>query len=268
MPRDTKGYTIKETWDVMGMRATRSDDTILDGAFVPDKYIARVVPDGFAGADYFVLAIFAWALPVSPTSTTASPAASTDLTIEHVKSKGSLALTRSMAWHPEVQHDVAEMVMELEAIGAQIETVTTDWSDGVQHPDWPIKIVAAKYRAVEGAWRIVDRAMDASGGFGMFKKRELERLFRDCACGPVPPRQLRAVARSRRESGAGTESGRTAALGVRAGRLQVSSPRSGTGRRTASKEESAGYCRAARLNAAVPWESRSAIPGKSSSSRP
>src|SRR5712691_7633133 len=55
MPRDTKGYTIKETWDVMGMRATRSDDTILDGAFVPDQYIARVVPMGLTGADYFVL---------------------------------------------------------------------------------------------------------------------------------------------------------------------------------------------------------------------
>ena len=26
----------------MGMRATRSDDTVLEGAFVPDKYIARV----------------------------------------------------------------------------------------------------------------------------------------------------------------------------------------------------------------------------------
>src|SRR6185369_16463912 len=43
MPRDTRGYTIKENWDVLGMRATRSDDTVLEGAFVPDKYIARVV---------------------------------------------------------------------------------------------------------------------------------------------------------------------------------------------------------------------------------
>src|SRR5262252_4309089 len=61
--RETPGLVIKPTWDnVLGMRATRSDDTILEAAFVPDKDIARVVPAGFAGADAFVLGIFAWAL--------------------------------------------------------------------------------------------------------------------------------------------------------------------------------------------------------------
>ena len=39
MPRDTAGYQIVETWDTLGMRATRSDDTILRGAVVPDRYI-------------------------------------------------------------------------------------------------------------------------------------------------------------------------------------------------------------------------------------
>src|SRR5207248_9530033 len=62
MPRDTPGYTSKETWDKLGMRATRSDDTIIDGAFVPDHY-CHVVGAGFAGADLFVLGIFAWAEP-------------------------------------------------------------------------------------------------------------------------------------------------------------------------------------------------------------
>ncbi|MGH7506021.1 MAG: acyl-CoA dehydrogenase family protein, partial [Longimicrobiales bacterium] len=37
MPRDASGYTVKETWDTLGMRATRSDDTILDGVHVPDR---------------------------------------------------------------------------------------------------------------------------------------------------------------------------------------------------------------------------------------
>jgi len=42
MPRATEGYSIKDTWDVLGMRATASHDTALEGAVVPDKYIARV----------------------------------------------------------------------------------------------------------------------------------------------------------------------------------------------------------------------------------
>src|SRR2546430_5470456 len=112
----------------MGMRATRSDDTILEGAFVPDKYIARAVPMGFAGADYFVLSIFAWALLGFANIYYGLARRVVDLTIEHVKGKGSIALTRSMAWHPQIQHDVAQMVMELEAIYSQIETTTQDWS--------------------------------------------------------------------------------------------------------------------------------------------
>ena len=187
LPRESGNFSIKETWDVLGMRATRSDDTVLDGAFVPDKYIARVVPMGFAGADLFVLSIFAWALVGFGNVYYGLARRVLELTVDLVKSRSSIALTRSMAYHPEVQHDVAEMVMELEAIGAQLETVARDWSEGVKHPDWPIKIVAAKYRAVEGSWRIVDRAMDVSGGFGMFKKSELERLFRDARAGRFHP---------------------------------------------------------------------------------
>ena len=187
MPRDTKGYTIKETWDVMGMRATRSDDTVLDGVVIPDKYIVRVVPAGFAGADFFILSIFAWALTGFSNVYYGLARRALELAVEQVKGKTSLAMPRGMAHHPEIQHDVAEMTMELDAIHAQIESVARDWSEGVQHADWPIKIIGMKHRAVEGAWKVVDRAMDVSGGFGMFKKSELERLFRDARAGRFHP---------------------------------------------------------------------------------
>ena len=40
---------------------------------------------------------------------------------------------------------------------------------------------------VEAAWRVVDRALDVTGGFGIFKKSELERLFRDARLGRIHP---------------------------------------------------------------------------------
>ena len=187
LTRNAPGITIKETWDVMGMRATRSDDTILDGAFIPDDHIARVVPAGLAGADFFVLSIFAWALGGFCNVYYGLAQRMLELSVEHVKSKGSLGLTRTMAYHPEVQHGIAEMVLTLEAMSAQIDALTNDWSNGVQHPDWPIKIVATKYNAVNGASKVADLALEVSGGFGMFKKSEMERLFRDARCGRFHP---------------------------------------------------------------------------------
>jgi alkylation response protein AidB-like acyl-CoA dehydrogenase len=47
--RDTPGYRIEETWDTMGMRATMSNDTILDKTFIPDEATMLVTPAGFAG---------------------------------------------------------------------------------------------------------------------------------------------------------------------------------------------------------------------------
>ena len=186
LPRDTKGYAIKETWDTLGMRATRSDDTLLDGAFIPDKYIARVVPAGTA--DLFVLAIFGWAEPTFGSIYLGLAERARDVAAAGVKKRTSLALTRSMAYHPEVQRSFSEMQLALEAARAQVDRVAEEWSTGVDHgARWPMKLVAAKHNAVEAAKKVVDLALAVSGGGGMFKSNELERLYRDARCGGFHP---------------------------------------------------------------------------------
>lgn len=188
MPRTTAGYRIQETWDVMGMRATRSDDTFLDDVFVPDEYVSRVLPAGFGGADFFVLCINAWALMGFANVYYAIAQRAIDLTLEAIPQKTSLAMLNPMSHHAEIQHGVAEMILEFETIGPHIEKIAEDWSNGVDYgAQWALKLVSAKYHTVESAWKIVDRALDLSGGFGMFKKSELERLFRDARAGRFHP---------------------------------------------------------------------------------
>jgi alkylation response protein AidB-like acyl-CoA dehydrogenase len=169
------------------MRATRSDDTDLAGAFVPDEYIARVLPASFAGADMFVLTIFAWFLLGIGNVYYSIARRSLDLTLESVKRKTSLAMSRSMDHHAGVQFAIAEMVMELETIEPLLEKTAQDWSSGVQYPDWLVKLLTAKSKAVEGAWRVVDTAFELGDGFGIFKRNELERLFRDARLGRIHP---------------------------------------------------------------------------------
>jgi alkylation response protein AidB-like acyl-CoA dehydrogenase len=97
-------------------------------------------------------------------------------------------MSRPMAYHAEVQHSIADMALELEAIGPHIAKVAQDWSHGVDHGAmWGAKLVAAKHHAVEGAWRVVDTALDLAGGFGIFKQSGLERLFRDARLGRIHP---------------------------------------------------------------------------------
>jgi alkylation response protein AidB-like acyl-CoA dehydrogenase len=188
LPRDAKGYTVHETWDVLGMRATRSDDTALEQAFVPDKYVARVVPAGAGGIDQFVISVFAWALLGFGNVYYGLAQRMRDLAVPPLQSKTSIGLTRPMSYHPAVQFGIADIVLDLEAIGPHLDTVADEWSRGVDHGGmWAVKILAAKYHAVEAAWRIADTAMEVSGGFGMFKKNEMERLFRDARAGRFHP---------------------------------------------------------------------------------
>ena len=188
MPRDNSGYIIKETWDVLGMRATRSDDTVLENAFIPDRYVARVVPAGGAGIDAFVLSIFAWALMGFANVYYGLARRALDKSIASAKSKGSLALTRTMAYHPEVQHAIAQMVIDLESAGPHIDRVAEDWSNGVDHgAEWPMKIFAAKYCAVGASWRVVDTGLDIVGGHGIFRSAGYERLLRDARLGRIHP---------------------------------------------------------------------------------
>jgi alkylation response protein AidB-like acyl-CoA dehydrogenase len=188
MPRSSTGWRIEKTWDVLGMRATASHDTILDGAFVPDKYVACVTPPGAAGVCPFVLSIFAWGLTGFANVYYGIARRALDTAIEQVKSKKSIALSRPMAYHAEVQHSIAEMVIEMESIGPHLEKLAEDWSAGVDYGHaWIVKIVAAKYHAVEASWRVVDTALDLAGGFGIFKKSGIERLFRDARLGRIHP---------------------------------------------------------------------------------
>jgi alkylation response protein AidB-like acyl-CoA dehydrogenase len=186
LPREADGYRIEETWDTLGMRATRSDDTVLEGAFVPDRYIARKLPGRMF--DLFLLGLFANFLqPLSAVYYGLARRAA-DLAIVSVRSKTSLGLTRSMAYHPEIQHLAAEMTLELEAMGAHIQRVSEDWSNGVDHGDaWGLKLLALKHHCTESAKRVVDMAMTMSGGTGMYKRSELERLYRDVRCGGFHP---------------------------------------------------------------------------------
>jgi alkylation response protein AidB-like acyl-CoA dehydrogenase len=187
LPRDTDGVDVIDTWDTLGMRATQSQDTVLDGAFVPDEMVALVCPVGMAGAGPFQLSIFAWALMGFAATYLGAARRAYDLTVQRMPQRTSLSLENSMAHHPEVQHHVADMRIALDAATAFLERTCADWAAGVEHEDWPIRLVGTRSFVIGRAFEVVDRALDLSGGAGAFKRSRLEQLFRDVRMGRFHP---------------------------------------------------------------------------------
>ena len=187
LPREAEGYQIIDTWDTLGMRATQSQDTVLNRTFVPDELVPLVCPAGFAGAGLFHVAIFAWALMGFSSVYLGAARRAFDMTVERMPQRTSVALTRSMAHHPEVQHSVADMRMAYDAAEALLERTTADWTSGVEHADWPVRLVSTRQTVINNAYEIVDTALDLSGGAGAFKRNRLEQLFRDVRMGRFHP---------------------------------------------------------------------------------
>jgi len=186
--RTSPGVTVVETWDTLGMRPTQSHDTVLDGVFVPDTRIGRVVPAG-DGTDLFVFAMAIWPLSLMAAVYLGIADRALDLAVDGARRKNSVAIERgAYAYNPMVQHQVAEMYLELDAAGATLDRFVDDWRNGVDHGEgWVPKVYSMKWRAVEAAKRVVDIALDVVGGAGMFKGNELERLYRDVRCGGFHP---------------------------------------------------------------------------------
>ena len=189
LDRDADNVEIVETWDALGMRATRSDDTVLSGAFVPDGQIARVIPAGAAGMDLFVLGIFAWALVGFSNVYYSIANRMLDLTTAYVGEKTSLGLGGGpYSKHPEIQHAIAEMAMRCDAMLPHLEAVASGYAASVRDagnwnemtaPGWVRQIVGMKHTITKASLEVASLAVEAVGGLGVARHSEFERLYRD-----------------------------------------------------------------------------------------
>lgn len=184
LPRDVEGMTVKETWDVMGMRATQSNDFELDDVFVPEEDVFHRYPvNHFDGT--MLKTVWGWAMPTFGAVYLGIGAGAMAFARE-------LALKMKKADNPEVQHLFAEMEVLLETARAVLHRHAHEMETGALYADLPVqegmsKAVLAKYVATNNACGIVDRALHVVGGAGYFRRFPLERMYRDVRAGPIMP---------------------------------------------------------------------------------
>ncbi|TQJ36476.1 acyl-CoA dehydrogenase family protein [Arthrobacter sp. SLBN-122] len=186
--RETPGYRTLDDWDTLGMRASQSATTVLDGVTVPPDRIFRKLPVG-PNADPLIFAIFACFESLLAAVYTGLGERALAVGVETVKRRTSFKNGgRSYAQDPDIRWKVADAAMAMDNLYPQLRSVTADVDALADHgAQWFPKLVGLKVNATETARRVVDLAIRVSGGSSYFRGSELERLYRDVLAGMFHP---------------------------------------------------------------------------------
>jgi alkylation response protein AidB-like acyl-CoA dehydrogenase len=128
LPREADGRIVDPNWDVLGMRATRSDSLILDECWLPES-AAVFRSDEMRPFRQSFLNWF-WG-SYTPVYLGVAQAAFDELR-RVVHTRQPEGYVQSLAYHPDVRRHVAEMSADLEA--ARLITYRSAWLSDKQGP--------------------------------------------------------------------------------------------------------------------------------------
>jgi alkylation response protein AidB-like acyl-CoA dehydrogenase len=195
----TPGVRIDRTWDTFGMRASESQDLVLDGAVVgPGALVGRVVPGerpqrGADGASP-TLHVPACYLGIAL-------AARRDV-LAFAWSHRPNSLPGPIAELPQVQDQIGRIELTLLRANALVFDAAAAWdaADAAERGELRGLMGAAKVAGTEAAVEAVDLAMRVVGGHSLARALPFERYYRDVRAGlhnpPMGDVALRSLGRS------------------------------------------------------------------------
>ena len=178
VPFDAPGVKVLDNWRTLGMRATGSNDVILDGVFVPSTAVALRRPQGQWSPIMHIISAVAFPLIYSVYLGVAE--AARDLAMQDAQRKRN-----DVAVH----YLVGEMETELTAARLAVASMMQTAQSPKFGPETTNALFMARTLAGRHAIRTVEKAMEIAGGGAFFRARGLERLFRDVQAARYHPLQ-------------------------------------------------------------------------------
>lgn len=186
--RSRGGFEILDDWDTVGMRASQSRTTLLQGAESTAEHIVRRLDPG-PNPDAIVFGIFACFETLIAAVYTGIGERALRLAVETAHRKTSKkAGGASYAADPDIRRRIATAAIAYDGMLPQLAGIARDLDEGVDHGAlWFPKLVGLKVRATETAREVVDQAIRVAGGGSYFAASELGRLYRDVLAGMFHP---------------------------------------------------------------------------------
>ncbi|MDQ0276184.1 alkylation response protein AidB-like acyl-CoA dehydrogenase [Arthrobacter silviterrae] len=185
--RETPGYTIKDDWNTLGMRASQSNTTVLDGVVAPAERVFRKLPVG-PNADPLIFAIFACFETLLAAVYTGIGERALQIGVDTVQLRRSKKTGKAYSQDPDIRWRIADAAIAMDGLYPQLDAVARDIDALANHgAQWFPQMVGLKIRATETARTVVDLMIRVSGGGSYFAGNELGRLYRDVLAGIFHP---------------------------------------------------------------------------------
>ena len=178
VPFKAEGVSLVDTWRVMGMRGTGSQDVVLEGVFVPDAGIAGRRPQGKWHPLFHAISLLAFPLIYCAYLGVAESARSKALEVarRRPQDEALFQLVGEMenAFHgAEAAHDGMVRLAETAKPGAENTS----------------RAMIGRTLVGQGAIRTVEKALEVAGGGAFYRGMGLERAFRDVQAARFHPLQ-------------------------------------------------------------------------------
>lgn len=186
--REGGGFEVKDDWDTLGMRASQSQSTVLDGALAPADRVVRRLDPG-PNADLLIFGIFANFELLLASVYAGIGDRALELAVESAHRRTSMKNDgATYAQDPDIRWRVASAAIAQDALGPQLDSLADDIDSLADHGGlWFAKLAGMKIRATETAKSVVDEAVRVAGGGSYFSGNELGRLYRDVLAGLFHP---------------------------------------------------------------------------------
>lgn len=178
VPFAAEGLSLADDWRTLGMRATGSQTVVLDKVFVPDDAIALRRPRGRYHPAWNVILTVAMPLIMSVYAGVAEAAA----TIGE-------ELAKQRQGDPAVPYLLGELANNLTAVRLAVDDMVRlagdlDFVTGLELSN---AVLVRKTIAADRTLATVEKALEAAGGAGFYRKAGLERLLRDAHAAQFHP---------------------------------------------------------------------------------
>ncbi|QAY62582.1 acyl-CoA dehydrogenase [Xylanimonas allomyrinae] len=176
--------TVHSTWDMMGMRATQSNDLEFTDLFVPDEDVIHSFPVGHLDARV-TETVFGWSQPAFAAVYTGIAVGAVDWARQQIKRRG-------LSDNARAQDALADAEILVETSRALLYRHTAQFGTPQYFAEFDLQEIVAhsalvKHVATKNAVEVFTRLIDVVGGAAYVRSLPFERAWRDVQAGLFMP---------------------------------------------------------------------------------